>query len=214
MNVYLYQNNTEKILKNIYIGEYKWTVQTFDFQNNWSLNWTAVSVYWQPNYVTWEWWTIWTSYTALYQSAIKPPTSVFGGTLKKIKIWMYKWIVWSSYPPDNHAVGAWMSSINSSLNPCVLYWTNQWSWWINLYDGSNHVTTWVDITWEITQEYIMEDNGNLTFIINWTYTYNLWNYATIFKDIWDNQTFGIWIGRWRANNGDIYVRKVEITTIE
>ena len=67
MNVYLYQNNTEKILKNIYIGEYGWkpgenTLFYYEFENNFndsSGKWNNITT------TSWVWYTTqWWQYVA------------------------------------------------------------------------------------------------------------------------------------------------------
>ena len=185
------------------------TVQTFDFQNNWSLNWTAQTIYWTPSYISWQWWTIGSS-SWVYQSAIMPTSSIYRGTLYKVKIWFYKWVATEKYV----SAWAWLSTSNFTnwlTSWCQLSGTST-NTYANVYDWSNHLTQTTDITWEITQEWNLNDDWSLTLSLNWGTPYNLWNYATLFRNNRSNKDLWLSIGRWDCSVNP-YIRKVEITTI-
>lgn len=210
MWVYLYPNNTETELKNAYIGEYH--TQTFDFQNDWDLGWTGISLYWTPSYVSWEWWTIgWSNSDS--QSYIVPPSSIYDGkTLKKVKIWLYKgvttnfdgiywysagWgIISSSW---NHQATTWSQAGRINYDQVYYY---DWSTW-------NTMRT-VDLTWELELEWLFDDNST-TFIINGN-SYNLGNISSWYRWLWTNSTLSITVANWRTANSNIYIRKVQIET--
>jgi hypothetical protein len=177
-------------------------VQTFDFQNDWALSWTGYSIgYWTPDYVTGQWWRIWT-WTNAYQWWVKPPTSIFQWTLKKIKIYRYKpWAITSS-------IWWWVWICNTNESSMIEYWRN-WSPRIMIYPWWTSIPV-TDITGEITSEYILEDNWHITLKLNWT-GYDVWSYASSFQTIWSNQELQLemWEWWWTANH---YIRKVEITT--
>ena len=206
MWVYLYPNNTEKPLKNAYIGEYL-NVQTFDFQNDWSLNRTGVMLnVWQPFYTSWEWWTVGNSSSSTYQEEILPPNSVYDWkTLQKVKIWLYKWVGWWW-----HTVWAWVMKVG--WTPYVCWTQTSDSAQAMLYDGSEHRTNTTDETGEVVIEYVCNDDGTFTLSINWWTPYNLGNYATLFRNARSDWTLWLSIWRWREADWNIYIRKVEITT--
>ena len=182
------------------------TVQTFDFQNNWALNWTWYSIgYWTPDYVTGQWWKIWSG-SGGYQWWIKPPTSIFQWTLKRIKIYWYKpWTITSS-----SWWGAWIC--NTSESNIIEYWRNGTSRIFIVINGTEQSSiSATDITWEITSEYILEDNWHITLKLNWT-SYDVWNYANNFQTLWENKALQIEIGTWTSFSTRNYIRKVEITT--
>lgn len=199
----IWQNGTELQLRP------KKTVQTFDFQNDWSLNWTGISIYWTPNYISWEWRSIGTSSVGAFQSPIMPPSSVYNGeTLKKWKLRVYK--------PDVTTTSstAWWGMATNNFSDwlvCCHQLRNQSSYWANVYDGSSdHLTEVSEFTWEATLEYNLNDDWSLTLSINWWTEYNLWNFSTQFRNNWTNNNLWLCIGRW--NSWAFYIRKLEITT--
>ena len=207
--VMLRKNGVEKQVRPVELPTH-----TFDFQNDWSLNWTAQSIYWTPTLVTWEWWTIGSSSSDSYQSAIMPPSSVYDGkTLKKFKLYIYKWV--NAYISWNKAVTVWCGMCASNLNPsCVWehsYYTNANQSVANVYNWSDHITVTSTVRGEITLEYILNDDGSLVLKVNST-EYNLWQYASAFRTQWTNQNLWINTGRWNVADGNIYIRKVEIYT--
>ena len=200
----------QKELQNAYIWEYPGaTVQTFDFQNDWSLNWTGITIYWTPNYVSWEWWSIGHS-SSSYQSAIMPPSSVYNGeTLKKWKLRVYK----SNATVGDRGAWWWLSArSHSNWLVCCHQAHIGDGYWANVYDGSSdHFTEVVEFIWEATLEYNLNDDWTLTLSINWWTEYNLWNFSTQFRNNWSNNNLWICIGRW-TYSWTFYIRKIEITT--
>jgi len=201
-------------LKRIYVGTTKVRpespsiVQTFDFQNNWSLNWTGQTIYWTPTLVTWEWWTIGGSWGNTFQSAIMPPSSVYGGTLKKFVLYIYKGVasntdatVWAGIGTSNLTALAWREQVvtESPRSRAMVY------------DWAEHYTTTRWAVWEITLQYIFNDDGNLVLKV-YDAEYNLWQYASTFRTYWSNGNLWLSIWRWRVADGNIYIRKVEIYT--
>lgn len=207
MWVYLYPNNTETELKNAYIGEYH--TQIFDFQNDGNLGRTTATLFWTPSYVANQWWTIWsTSWDS--QSYIIPPASVYnGGTLKRIKIWMYKGIV-SSYA-SWFAHGVWAGILKSWWWDLGIYWSQAWA---NInYDRIHANNTFIQtasITWEVEFELDFTWT-NVACTINWN-TYNTSVLSSDFDALWKNNQLVVTVANWRAQNTDIYVRKVQIET--
>lgn len=203
----------EHELKNAYIGEYVGEVYTFDFQNNWSLNWTAQSLYWTPTLTSGQWWTIGSSSSSDYQSFILPPNSVYDwNILKKVKIRMYKWQATYYSGGTIHQVGCWLG--NNNLSNMTSWGQPQFnsSTWALVNDWSNHFTQTSDITGEVTQEWNLNDDWSLTLSLSWGTPYNLWQYANLFRTNRSNSNLWLSIGRWSSANGNIYIRKVEITT--
>ena len=194
--------------KAIYIGRVQvWpTVQTFDFKTYGDLGWTGYSIgYWTPGYEVNEWFKIGSSSSQAYQGDVIPPSSVYGGTLKKIKIWFYRPSVWGAWT----ATAVWIEAYQSG-NAWLEYWRNHANnsgWWVGI--GNNWIQC-EDLTGECTMEVILETNWNVTFKLNEIYVYDLWHYASGFTDARDNEELWIELGR-RASN-PLYVRKVEITT--
>lgn len=203
MWVYLYPNNTETELKNAYIWEYsEETVQTFDFQNDWSLNWTGYGIgYGTPDYVTGQGWKIWTSSSSSYQWWITIPNSVFQWELKSIKIYWYK----PEATTSSKGSAVWICNQNQTT--ICEYW-RMGTWGTIMYNWTK-ISNLVDPTWEITTEWIMESNWDLTVKINDT-SYNVGSYASTFKDLRTNKA--LYIEMWRWDKPTHYIRKIEITT--
>ena len=183
-------------------------VQTFDFQNDWSLNWTGGSFYWTPSYVTWEWRTLGTSYTDT-QSYITPPSSVYdGSTLQKVKIRIYKWISNMYDGRFLNAVWAWVGRPNSN-------WGFVWSNPNEL--GNNDILGYTGgyvLTANITWEVLIEADytwATLIVTINWN-VYNTTENSSLTKSDWSNNFFGLRLWDWRWGSSNIYIRKVQIFT--
>lgn len=182
------------------------TVQTFDFQNDWNLWWTWFTKRWTPSYVSWQWWTIGTNSNDAYTSWITPPSSIYKGTLRQVKIWFSKNNVQTSYQTQ----GAWICNYDLSIYchyshprsewPAILYYTN-WS---------TYFTSAANIYWEIYISYILNDDNSMVVDINWT-TYNIWNYASVFRWLWNNKNLCLDICRWGTDAP--YIRKVQIKTL-
>ena len=186
-------------------------VQTFDFQNDWALNWTWYSIwYWTPAIASWQWWYIGTSSSLSYQGWIIPPSSIYWGTLKKYKIWFYK--------PSTTTSSRWAAIAISDITEdavVIEYWRNMSAWWHILIRVSGTTTdiSSADLTGECTMEIIFEDNWHITVNLadtSNTYTYDLWNYASNFQTYWSNSN--LWMHIARRSSSTNYIRKVEITT--
>ena len=181
---------------------------TFDFQNDWSLNWTGASLYWTPSYVTWEWWTLGTSSTDS-QSYITAPSSVYdGSTLQKVKIRMYKGIVTNYDNRFLHAVGTWVGMGNANWG---FLWSNGNT--IASYDSIS-IYGWPIRTENITWEVLIEADytwATTTITINWN-VYNTQEDSSLTKSDWSNSLFGLRLWNWRCDSLNIYIRKVQIFT--
>ena len=189
-------------------------MQTFDFQNNWSLNWTATTIgYWTPDFVTGQGWRLYRSSNDS-QAGIMPPSSAYTGELKKIKISFYKWI-WT-YKRGNvyYAVGVWIAYSSYSQSNSLMWsftgvtYDNVRYW----YSGGDQRIQTANFTGEATME-IDFSNANPIVSINWT-SYTLTNGdSSIYKGYWTSWILQIWLWSWHWGSGDLYVRKVEITTV-
>lgn len=181
------------------------TIQTFDFQNDGALWWTSLDLwYGLASIEAWEWFKITRSWNDAMECWIIPPQSIFSGTLKSIKIYRYKPNTTSIY--TSRATWIANSDYSTSIN-WSRAWQNQWALGVN---GSTTLTT-IDVDWEITTEFIVEDNWHVTFNINWTNDYDIWTYGSFMQDNWENKTLILSIAR---RSFDVhYIRKVEITTI-
>lgn len=186
-------------------------VQTFDFQNNWSLNWTATTIgYWTPSFVTGQGWTLYRGNDDR-QAGIMPPSSVYTGELKKIKIYFYKW----KWTGTAYGAAAWISDKTFSAN-----WNNfLWSFSGVAYDNIRYWYSWgnqriqtANFTGEATIEADFS-NANPVVTINWT-SYTLTNGdSSVYKGYWTSWTLQIWLWIWGSQSWELYVRKVEITTV-
>lgn len=181
---------------------------TFDFQNDWALNWTAQSIYWTPTLTSWQWWTI-GYWSGGFQSLITPPSSVYGWTLKSVKLRIYKGVT-ANY---GSTVGTGIGGV--SLNPSCMweqayYGSSPYSV-ANVHNGSDHFTQTTSVTWELVLEYILNDDGSLVLKVNST-EYNLWQFASLFRTQWTNQDLWIQLWRWNVADGNLYIRKVQIFT--
>lgn len=185
------------------------TVQTFDFQNDGDLGWTAQTVYGTPTYVSWEWWTLPTTGTSDRQSVIMPPSSVYSwwkAVLHQVKLRIYKWYVKSDSLPDQ-----WAWIWNSTLSR-ITCWSQSWSNSSQLLvnDWSSHFFSTIDGSGECVLTYTFNNNWDLVFSINWT-AYIPWSYGSIFRGLWTSSNLWIAMGNWR-NTSNFYVRKCQIFT--
>ena len=173
-------------------------VQTFDFQNDWALDWTNYSIWaWDCSIVSWQWWQITRSASAM-QWWVKAPNSILVWELKKIKIRWYK--SWN-----------WCFGIQWCAADKAIEYGRETTQ-LNVPDGT---VANITLNWEITMELTFEDNWHITAVLwnNWnSYTYDLWAYASQFQWYWTNADFWIRLWRWN-NNNPVYVRKIEITTV-
>ena len=189
---YIWQNGTEQQIR-------PKNTQTFDFQNDWALGWTAYSTgYWTPTIKSGEWWYIWTSNNQAYQGYVIAPSSIFGGTLKKIKIWAYR----PSTSPSN---AIWIYTADSGNNRFE-------------YGRDNNCiyVNWTKMTatpryWEITIELTFWNSLGIE-VSDGTNTdnYDWWDVVAGFQTQWENQNLWLMLGRWAAYV--CYIRKLEITT--
>ena len=174
-------------------------VQTFDFQNDWALDWTNYSIWaWDCSIASWQWWQITRSWYSVMQWWVKPPNSILGWKLKKIKIRWYKswnWCFGIQWCVADKAIeyGRETTQLNVS-------WTTVAN---------------ITLNWEITMELTFEDNWHITVVLwnNWnSYSYDIWAYVSEYQWYWTNADFWIRLWRWN-NNNPVYVRKIEITTV-
>lgn len=193
----------EHPLKNAYIGEVHEYV--FDFQNDWALWWTwFTSQRWAPSYVSWQWWTIGTNSNDSYESWITPPSSIYKWTLRQVKIWFSK----NNVQTSSRWQGAWIC--NSDLSIYCHYSHPRSAWPAILYvNWNSYFTNATNISWEIYISYIFNDDNSMWVDTNWT-TYNIWNYASVFRWLWTNQNLCLDICRW--GTAAPYIRKVQIET--
>lgn len=184
-------------------------VQTFDFQHNWMLNWTAKNIwYWIPTIKSWQWRYIWTSSSSGYQWWIIPPMNIYVKEIKKYKIRFYK--------PSTTTSSRWtaVAVSDSTEATCIEYWRNLSSWWhliVRINETIVNSLSVVDLTWELTIEMIFESNWHITVNLanaSNTYTYDVWNYWSTFKTLRSNNDLWLHIARWNDNKN--YIRKVEI----
>lgn len=198
------------------MGVYLWTernIQTFDFQNDWSLNWTAWAVAWTPDYVNWQGWRLYRS-DQDSEGRVTPPTSIFdNGTLKKIRLRMYKGIAttWNSSRAYYVGAGVWCGNNSKFI----------WSYgganinYDRLQYRVNNTQTYIhtaNITGEVLLELNLEWTTPILTINSNTYTLT-WSISSEYQEYWTNKTMPliIWNRRWWS--GDIYIRKVEFTTV-
>jgi len=182
MNVYLYQNNTEKILKNAYIGK----VIEYDFTtgDQW---WTRSTEIQRSS----SWLYVNTRSVSWYVSA---PSQIYSGTPKKITINFSRtdtmcWIrVEDSTTSNWYFLPRWYS-LQTRFD-----WDNWWT--ITQNTLSSTLGTW-NLTWE------MNINSSTT---NWTITHKItWcNPITdtwwVLKTLWANKTFCLWLVCWENPN--------------
>lgn len=179
--------------------EATYSTYTFDFQNDGDLWWSWAT------YTSWEWWTGgWIFGTYLW--VIMPPVSVYDWKkLVEYKLYLYKQDVASS----TAAAWGWMS--NGVIDKYVVcdYYSNTVGTLVN--DGwGTLIQTW-SVRWDVVLDYILDDNA-LKLSINWWSEYDLWNFASLFRDGWDNEDLWICISR-QWYTWAFYIRKLEITTL-
>lgn len=210
-NLWWWQNRTPSQLKNVYIGEYKWAIQIFDFQNAWSLSWVWRSVgYWTPAYTSWQWWYIGTSSSSSYQWDITPTNMIFKGELRKIKIYFSR--PQSTTSSRGSAVGITTTDGATGIEYGRFGST---SWRLNVkYSSTDHWIQTQELTWELIMEIIMENNWNVTVNLidssSNIYSYDWGQCAQQFKSARDSWTLELEVARWSSTTN--YIRKVEITT--
>ena len=182
MNVYLYQNNTEKILKNDYIGEVIEIVCDFTTGDNWftflrkfNNTWT----YWRST----NWWYAQTtlSYPYFWWIELKIPDSIFAYWIpKKIRILRWganenSWWGWWAFPQyhyygneSNYLIWTLRNQLNINM------WDNQWTVDVPNWNPAN-TDFWYTIDLENKKHYLDNypnitqtiSNTNLTNFNNW-----------------------------------------------
>ena len=141
MNVYLYQNNTEKILKNAYIGEV-WTpgsntiwYWTFDDQNanqitDASWNWNNLTGNTMPTYIQ----VLWSNYAWNYNNVSSWWTPYYSWTIDSNKFTVMLWL---------KVLATWQQYITNMINwsignlPALIYWYNSWQIELYSYQSGN-----------------------------------------------------------------------------
>ena len=208
MNVYLYQNNTEKILQNIYIGEYGWkpwsnTLAYYPLNwdlNDYSGNWRNLS--WTWSFVSWWPWQVF-NVTNVYSddSAFDIYWTQAFTLCLRLKVTsmpsLYDSIMWTQQwsNPDTHDkeidiwswwvvnFQMWNGSeylIQSNTNISA----NQWYNIVATFDGSSRklYINWVNVwSWSGWSSY----NNNpprLVFRRRWDGSYNISN--AVVENIW------------------------------
>ena len=163
MNVYLYQNNTEKVLKNIYIGEYKAYEYSYDFRNKTTTQLTN-------DWWTIQSWSIWINSGWIYVSSAWNPivlntTPIVSlSEAKKVTItevgtwsnawasyiwfatstwrWWSGWIFAGTTLDTNSGVYGW--SCNSTVKTAS--WISWWTYTIKVTLDLESKTMWVSCT--------------------------------------------------------------------
>lgn len=184
MNVYLYQNNTEKEVQNIYIGEYK--------------EWTP----WAN--------TLW-YYTFDDQNASQ--ITDFSGNNRNLTWWSMPWytLVSGTNYAGNFTTGSWLAPTNTSYwamdwNSTVLAWvkpTGNGSWYVSSYSGSwpNQfaLIRWYR-NWQF--EYFNQlGSTDLRTTIKSLVTLNNW-YLIWYTKSWTSvKTYCNWVAWWTLTDG-------------
>lgn len=179
------------------------TVQTFDFQNDWALSWTAGTWgYGTPDYVSWQGWRIYRA-SQSNDGYVYPPLSIFDNNiLKQVKIWMYKWIGTTT----TKWVWAWIC--NTAWSKYAL-WSNVWANYDRITLNGTRIQT-ANVTGEVV--FILDLSGtNVSFSINGT-QYSSSIASSNYTNLWGDKTFSLEVANWSWWSWDIYIRKVEITT--
>jgi len=157
MNVYLYQNNTEKILQNAYIGDYQWlilptTVCYYPFIDN------NTDATWQTTLSSW-----WTKQTLWYRFSWSSAITLWGNKLS----------VFSSF---------WIKPNSIGRNANALVWaTDKWGSWYNVshigdYRNCAQFKTWWGSWYKSSTLWTVWQWMHLALWFNWTqaYVYKNW----------------------------------------
>ena len=189
---------------------YIWT-DTYNYecdftQEQWWWTWHSIWA-WTPAYTSWQWWTIGNSNSWNFAGNIIPPQEIYQWNLKKVKFYFY-------HPSSTTSSrGTAISIGDSGFTEFAEFWRYGKfpSWWCI---AAAVWWSWValinsqEVTWEVTVEFDMEDNWHITVILNGTYSYDIWAYASTFTTFWANKWLCVWICRW--NDSNPYLRKIEI----
>ena len=209
MNVYLYQNNTEKILKNAYIGEYHTLEYDFRSQNilTFFWQWDNSFPYW---YTAWSWYYTIKSGYYQWQTLWTLPSEAYVSWVKKITI------IWSL----QNAICCFVLTNSTSWNWSVT-WIRWWvsSWWPNQaniltlkWDWSSQEWVFPSVitypTWDVefivdlyNKQFTMKNSGWTS--INWTLSD--W-FVSAFPTAWAAWNMRIGITNWNYNawSGNYY----------
>ena len=206
MNVYLYQNNTEKILKNAYIGEV-WTpwsntlgYYTFDDQN------VSQITDFSGNNRNLTWWTM-PSYTLVSGSNY---SGNYAGNYANVSSW-----VWQNheywYMNGDYTMLIWVKPTstwscfincldtnegNSSHQISLIYWYNNWQF--EYYDDNAGSVKRVTIaSWVTTNTWYL-----ICYTRNWTSvkTYQNWNASNTIT--WANTSRTKYLFMWSSRSWD------------
>lgn len=208
-------------IQKIYVGTHQVrpespeTVLTYDFQNDWFLNWTWTNIgYWVPEYVTGQGRRIYRN-NQDSEGRLTPPSSVYNNeTLIKIKMRIYKWFINHGDSARAYWVWAWVVCGNNRF-----MWSASWAninhdrirYRANV-SSDSHITT-IDYAWEATLELNLEWTTPI-LTINGSNTYTLTgSISSAYQNYWTDKTLQLCEWSWRGWSGDIYIRKVEFTTL-
>lgn len=187
------------------------TVQTFDFQNDGNLGWTANTLYGTPTYVSWEWWTLTAGINTDTQSTITPPNTIYNnGTLSRVKIWFYKWVVDSWLP--SQWVWTWSASANQFIQRSQSGTRTSQIMYYN-YNGGGSTTLGTSGADSVGEHVLTFDFWANVFVNIDGVTYTMWGWSSVFTSLWSNQALCLTLWNWR-NAEDFYLRKCEITTLD
>jgi hypothetical protein len=175
MNVYLYQNSTEKILKNAYIGEYGWkpwenTVAYYPFRSD------ILDHSWNNNNFTW-----------------------WAYTFSNNRITVTSKLSWPLIVPtswtDARTIIAWITAY-SQWNWNSRYDYATWSSWPNWLLKNNSDGAWVQLkiwsTWYDVKQTTLSEFSLIVLVKNWNklswyVNWNLVNTVTMSTDQWSFQ---------------------------
>lgn len=207
MNVYLYQNNTEKILKNAYIGEYGWKPWSNTlFYSNWDNGTVTAKVWTITNY----WWIIakqsWTN--VLYISWTNV-TRIDIPTLYDKWTWNYHYNVWLKVGTSNFTAinyNNWYSqiAITQGTSWTIHAWVVEANlWWGSWYSFNS--TIWVFHNVAINYLWWWTCDVYIDWVFKWTST----NTQTGYGNTWSWQWFGVDSSKYSTWNWYVWANIVE-----
>ena len=161
MNVYLYQNNTEKILKNIYIGEYGWKpwantllycpLDTANWTNDITWNYTLSSA--KITTLSWiECLHIGKNYSQIYTTTNFPYSS---SSIFTVNVWgrcddTSKYVQFAGRWSDNPVIYNWMLANTQSIcwgSTNYITQVTPKTWWHNycaVFNGNQYPIMYID----------------------------------------------------------------------
>jgi len=187
MNVYLYQNNTEKILKNIYIGEYGWkpwsnTVAYYPLKEDvldHSWNWvTLTNTQYLSKQSLWYSWVAsqWIAYSYIELWFTNQDAKFISMWVKvnssswNTEVWtLYKYGM-SEYSPSHYDNSSISNKFYLFTNSSYYVWAT--SNWLT-FNEWHHITIWYD--WSkvvISKDWVQET------LYNWSW-YDFWNQVVL-----------------------------------